>query len=293
MQRHFIPLTGRTRQHHRALEVGPRLLGVVAQEVHRLADVGNGIVQRLARLAHEERREARIMRLVKIGSLVQHRGARIATQQVPLHLGGGSGIHGACHSRFIGFPHRANHDAAIRGRCDAAHRTARFRLSIHQRMCLEWLRQRVPHARHELVARAVVPQGQPLRVIAAGEDVARKRDLRMRNLSKLRDLNHRIGDDFGNRGLVIGKPVDEGGVGTIFEQAAHQIGQQILMAAHGRINAAGLVHLVLPHHLFVERLTHAVETLELEAAVIARHHRNGRQRMRIVGGELRIEHIPP
>ena len=65
------------------------------------------------------------------------------------------------------------------------------------------------------------------------------------------------------------------------------------MAPHRRIDAAGLVQLVLAHDLLIKRLPHAMQALELEAAVIARHHRDRRERMRIVRGELRIEHIPP
>ena len=65
------------------------------------------------------------------------------------------------------------------------------------------------------------------------------------------------------------------------------------MAAHRRIDSAGLVHLALAHDLLIKRLPHAVEALELEAAVIACHDRDGGKRMRIVGGELRIEYIAP
>ncbi len=61
------------------------------------------------------------------------------------------------------------------------------------------------------------------------------------------------------------------------------------MASHRRIDAAGLVHFRRADDLLVERLPHAMQALELEAAVIARHDRDGRQRMGIVGCELRIE----
>ena len=115
----------------------------------------------------------------------------------------------------------------------------------------------------------------------------------MRNIGKFPNLNHRIGDDFGNRRLVIGQPVDEGGICAILEQAADQIGQQVLMAPHRRIDAARLVHPGGAHHLFIERLPHAMQPLELEAPVIARHHRDRSQRMRVMRCKLRIEHIAP
>ena len=41
--------------------------------------------------------------------------------------------------------------------------------------------------------------------------------------------------------VVIGETVDERGVGSILQKAAHQIGQQIFMAADGRIDTARLV----------------------------------------------------
>ena len=56
------------------------------------------------------------------------------------------------------------------------------------------------------------------------------------------DFLDRIGDDVGDRRFVIGEAIDEGGVGAVFEQPAHQVGQQILVAADRRIDAAGLIH---------------------------------------------------
>ena len=96
----------------------------------------------------------------------------------------------------------------------------------------------------------------------------------MGNVRELASLNHRVRDDDGNRRLVIRQAVDEGGVGAILQQAAHEIGQQVLMASHGSIDAAGLVQLVLADDLLIERLAHAMQPLEFEAPVIARHHRD-------------------
>src|SRR3546814_8900279 len=62
--------------------------------------------------------------------------------------------------------------------------------------------------------------------------------------------------------------VHEGGVGAVLQQAPHQVGQQILMAADRRIDAARQVHLVRPDDLLVERLAHAVQALELEVLPI-------------------------
>ena len=98
-----------------------------------------------------------------------------------------------------------------------------------------------------------------------------------------------IGDDLPDRRIVVGKAMHEGGVGAVLQQPPHQIGEQVLVAADGRIDAARQVHAVAAHHLVIERLAHAVQALELKAFAVAGHGGDGRQRMGVVGGELRIE----
>ena len=115
----------------------------------------------------------------------------------------------------------------------------------------------------------------------------------MRNLRQLQHFRHRIGDDLGNRRIVIGKTVHEGGVGAVLQQAADEIGEKVFVAAHWRIDAAGLADETARHHLLVQRLTHAVQALELVAFVVPCHDGDRRHRLRIVGGELREETIPP
>ena len=99
------------------------------------------------------------------------------------------------------------------------------------------------------VARAPVPQRDSRGVAARRKDRARQRNARMRDGRQRLDLRDRIGDDLVDRRLVVGQAVDEGGVGAVFEQPAHQIGEQILMAADRRIDAAGLLHLCRPDDL--------------------------------------------
>ena len=88
--------------------------------------------------------------------------------------------------------------------------------------------------------------------------------------------------------LVVGQPVDERGVGAVLQQAAHEIAEQVLVIADGRVDAARPAELALADHLLVERLAHAVQALELEHGRPAGNV-SGRQRVRVVGGELRIE----
>ena len=90
---------------------------------------------------------------------------------------------------------------------------------------------------------------------------------------------------------VVGGDRHEGRIGAVLQQAPHQIGQQIAVAADRRIGPAGDVGTILAQ-LRVERLAHAVQALKLESAVAAGKFENGRDRQRIVGGELREQARP-
>ena len=84
--------------------------------------------------------------------------------------------------------------------------------------------------------------------------------------------------------------MDEGGVGAVLEQAAHQIGQQFLVAADRGIGAHGIGS--SPDRLggVVQGLAHAVQALELDLHVRgAAPSVDGGERVGVVGGELRIE----
>ena len=72
-----------------------------------------------------------------------------------------------------------------------------------------------------------------------------------------------VGDQLvdGDRG--VDEAVDEGGVGAVLEQAADEVGEQRLVGADRRVDAAGAVELVLADDLVVEGLAHAVQALEL------------------------------
>jgi hypothetical protein len=97
-----------------------------------------------------------------------------------------------------------------------------------------------------------------------------------------------ISDSIGDFG--IGNAVDEGGVGAVLQQAAHQIGEQRLMRADRGIDAAGTVELVPSDDFLIERLAHAVQALELvlaDAKFSPAICVDGGEGLRIVGGELR------
>ena len=69
-------------------------------------------------------------------------------------------------------------------------------------------------------------------------EIARQRDARMRLDRQPGEARDRIGDDLVDRLALVDDAIDEGGVGAVLEQPAHQIGEQILVAADRRVDAA-------------------------------------------------------
>ena len=86
----------------------------------------------------------------------------------------------------------------------------------------------------------------------------------------------------------IGRDRHERGIGSVFEQAAHQIGQQIPIAADRRISPAGQLR-VQVQQAAIQRIPHAVQALEFETLEVSGIGQHGRNRQRIMGGKLRIE----
>ena len=110
-------------------------------------------------------------------------------------------------------------------------------------------------------------------VVGAADDIRRT----------LQQRRHRHG--------LVGGQRDKRRVGAVLEQPPHQIGEQVAVAADRRIGAAGDIRAILAE-LGVQRFAHAMQALELEAAFAAGQFKNGRDRQRIVGGELRKDPRP-
>ena len=70
-------------------------------------------------------------------------------------------------------------------------------------------------------------------------EVARQRQLRMPRACRPTDDVGRAPQQRRDRHVGIGGDRDEGRVGAVLEQAAHEIGEQVAMAADRRIGAAG------------------------------------------------------
>ena len=128
------------------------------------------------------------------------------------------------------------------------------------------------------------------------EQISRQRDGRMRRASVFGRLLDGIGGEVFDGRFLVGKLMHEGAVGAVLQEPAHEIGEQRLMRADGRVNPAGPVQVSLANHMPVKRLAHAVQALELVIASLEirpSHVMDGRQRMRVVGCELRENEVAP
>ncbi|GAB1461223.1 hypothetical protein MASR2M50_29980 [Thauera sp.] len=119
----------------------------------------------------------------------------------------------------------------------------------------------------------------------------------MRRAGERGGLLDRVGDQLLHRHALVHDAVDEAGVGAVLEQAAHQVGEQGLVAAHRRVDAHQAVAVGAADDLVVEWFAHAVQALELVvarlpgAAIGGGEVEDRRQRMRVVGGELRVDDV--
>ena len=275
----------------RRAEAAARLIGVIAQEVDRLAHLPDRVRDRLAGLSHRQPDQLGHAGLRRVGGAIEDGGAVSGGDGCPGGgggcggAGGGGGLRGAClHDGADGVTmvgrvyHGAGRALTIgRGGAPVAVRAGLHRLAQRSE-------------------RALVREVEPVGVAAAGVEIGRKGDrgvLLPRRVGRANDRD-RIGDEVGDRNLGIGNTIDEGAVGAVFQQAADEIGEQRLVRADRRVDAAGAVQLVRANHLIIQRLAHAVEALELiiaDGEVGAGHGVDGGQRLRIVGGKLRKHHI--
>ena len=99
-----------------------------------------------------------------------------------------------------------------------------------------------------------------------------------------------IGDEVADRNVFVDDAVDERGVRAVFEQAAHEIRQQIFVRADRRVDAARHIEIVLADHFGIKIGAHAVQALEFERAAV-RHVVDRGDRVRVVRRELRVDQI--
>ncbi len=100
----------------------------------------------------------------------------------------------------------------------------------------------------------------------------------------------RVDDERGDADRRVDDAVDERAVGAVLEQPPHEVGEQRLVRADRRVDAAGAIELRLADDLVVDALAHSVQALELVLRV-AGQRVDRRDRERVVGRELRIDRV--
>ena len=188
---------------------------------------------------------------------------------------------------------RGRHAADLLGgiaRIEQRTRLARLRLAGQDGRRAPGLLRGAIHVAHQAIHRLAIGEIEAGRIRAFGrEQVHGQRNARMRHALQCVHFGHRIGHHLLGRQARIDDAIDERRVGAVFEQAPHEVGQQVLVRAHGRVHAAGIFAPGPAHHAVVQLRAHAMQALELEAiGVAAEHFRHVRDGVRIVRGELRI-----
>ncbi len=154
-----------------------------------------------------------------------------------------------------------------------------------------FLRGGVGHAGREPGEVVLAGEVEAARVGAlGGVEVAGQRDAGVGGTAVALGQGHLVLDQLVDRDRGVDQAVDEGGVRTVLEQAADEVGQQRLVGADRRVDAAGAVQRVLADDLVVEGLAHAVQALELPVQAAAQLV-DGRQRVGVVGGELGVDRV--
>ena len=159
-------------------------------------------------------------------------------------------------------------------------------------------RPRLPDRGPELLAfrldrghRERIGQVPPLGVAAFGHvDIGGRRDVRVCDrAAEPVDYRDRIARDLLRGHALVDDLVHERAVGAVLEQAPHEVGEQIVMRAHRRVDPApGTVHFA---HRCVQGFAHPVQALELEIRTLPSHVQRRGHRVRVVGRELRMDTI--
>ena len=134
--------------------------------------------------------------------------------------------------------------------------------------------------------RGDIAQVEPFRIDALREEKFRPGG--QGNVPLLVGVERIAGDSLGGH-VFVDDLVHEGGVGTVFKQAAHEIGEQVTMRANRGIDAApGLVR---GEHDVMQRLSHAVQSLKFKAGHVLGHFKDGGDRVGVMCRKLRIDAV--
>ena len=238
------------------------LFGIIAAEVGGLAHFRERIVERLAAFGLQQCNELRPALLQQIGCLLQHCGALLGRGSVPIPKSRMRGGDRAAHALRIEFGDRLG-------------------LPVIGRGC-----------REQIAQRRALAEFDAARILALRPvEIARPWNVRMPRVIRRADDIGRAAQQRRDRNALVGCERDKGGIGAVLQQTPHQIGQQIAVAADRRIGAAGDLGAVAAE-LRIKRLAHAVQPLEFEASAGIGQFEDGRDRQRVVGGELRKDPRP-
>ena len=121
------------------------------------------------------------------------------------------------------------------------------------------------------------------------EQGAGQRDCRVGHRIQAFDLCKRVGDHLVQGNLPVHEAVDERGIGAVFEQSPHQIGEQFFVRAHRGVDADRRQVGNLPARLVEQQHPHAVQALEFERGPGGPQGEHRGHRMRVMGRELRVD----
>ena len=273
-------------------EQPPRLGGVVAAEVDRLADLGDAVVQRLAALAGQQRHQPvalapRSGRPAGRGRRRARPPARATTRAKPSFA--------ARHDRVDRFNRQLHHVADTGLSVDRADDRPRRSPSAlprgGQRPCGD---RRSPARRHAGEQRAELggaAEFQPRRVLRGparrGRAAAGTRLWRTRPPPSSSAAGRR--QQVVHRHVGIADHRDEGGIGAVLEQPADEIGEQFAMAADRRVDAARRPRVVACAAPRTASRPCRAGAGTRSRIGVAGHLEDGGDGQRVVAGELRID----
>ncbi len=296
VQGQLVRFAGGALQPLRVGELLPRPHRVVAAKVHGLTDLRDGVGDGLARLPHQEFMKLRTARFQQVRRPVETGCARIAAAQIPRGLGRGAGVE--CHRDFrrSRVAHAAHDIAPIRRVGDRAG-ASRQQDPIDDgsgngrgaRLGPDGAASRPLPAQRLDVGR--IAQIDPARVAAVGVQRGGQGQPRMRIGFQALDLGDRIANDLGHRHLLVHEAIHERGIRAVLEQSPHQVRQQVLVLAHGRVHADSRKFSDLARRLGIQEPAHAVQPLKFIVRAGRRQFQHRGDAVGIVGRELRINHI--
>ncbi len=230
-----IAFADRAGEGGRLAELFARQLGVVTAEVSGLSHFGDGVGPRLAGLAHHDGAELVMTGFQRIAHGFEDFGATVAAQRIPGGLRHFSALEGFGDHDRIGVVHLTDNAGDIR-RGKNMRGIGRMRLAADQGIGFLRIVVERSHRGCQAFAHGIYADVRTLGVQPVAIHIARQRQFGVA-IGMGHDLFDRIGNDIFRIDLFIEQGVDERRIGAIFQQAAHQIGQQVLMSTDRGIGA--------------------------------------------------------